>query len=224
MELVDGVYALPLTIEVEDQEMTINPSAVETDRGLLLVDSGWPGGADDIENHLDDHGFDWSDVWGVVLTHQDVDHAGGLAEIAERADPVVFAHEVCAPYVDGRKHPVKLDEDDERYPAAHVDVEISEGDRFNTSVGPMNVVETPGHAPGHISLHLPEEQLLISGDALHCPEGELDGPRYPMDEAEAIDSIEKLAALDIERTNCQHGGYVEHDADRVQEIWTDATE
>lgn len=219
MQLADGVYAFPLTVDLEDRTLTFNPAAVETDRGLLLVDAGFPGAVEQIESHVRDLDYEWSDVWGVVLTHQDVDHAGGLADVAERADPVVFAHEDCAPYVDGSEHPVKMD--GERYPPARVDVELVEGVRFDTAAGPIDVHHTPGHAPGHVSYHFPEERLLVSGDALHAPEGDLDGPRGPLDEATAVASIGTLADLAVERTLCQHGGFVEHDADTIERIYAD---
>ncbi|PSP50665.1 MBL fold metallo-hydrolase [Halobacteriales archaeon QH_1_68_42] len=201
MNVTDGVYAFPLTLEIdhpeaETDEVTFHPSAVETDRGLLLIDAGYPGSIEGFEENLAEQGFEWADVWGVALTHQDADHAGGLADIVERADPVVFAHRECAPYVDGREHPIKIDDDAERFPAADVDVELVEGARFDTLAGPIDVYHTPGHAPGHVSYHLPEERLLISGDAL----------------------------LAVERTLSQHGGIAEHDPDRIAEIHTEAVE
>lgn len=33
MELVDGVYTVPVTLELEDRDVTLHPAAVETDRG-----------------------------------------------------------------------------------------------------------------------------------------------------------------------------------------------
>ncbi|WP_049929008.1 MBL fold metallo-hydrolase [Halopiger goleimassiliensis] len=218
MTRIDHVYQLPVTLEPEDQDIVLHPAAVETDRGLLLLDAGCPGIADQLEEHLTEAGFDWDDVWGVVLTHQDVDHAGGLAAVIDRADPVVFAHPDCAPYVDGRKHPVKIDDDQERYPAAPVHVEIPEGTTFETAAGPMDVFFTPGHAPGHVSLYFEDADFLVSGDALHAPEGDLDGPRWPRDEQRAVESIEALSTLEFERTLCYHGGFVQQGTTALDRI------
>jgi glyoxylase-like metal-dependent hydrolase (beta-lactamase superfamily II) len=82
----------------------------------------------------------------------------------------------------------------------------------------MEVVHTPGHAPGHISLYFPDERALVSGDALHAPEGELDGPRGPLDEETAVESVATLADLAVERTLCHHGGVVEHDPDAIERV------
>ncbi|WP_435363392.1 MBL fold metallo-hydrolase [Haloarchaeobius sp. DYHT-AS-18] len=216
MKITEGVHALPLTLEVQDQELTISPAAVETDCGLILVDTGLPPTVDQLDAALAAAGFDWDDIWAVLLTHQDVDHAGGLTAVIEHADPVVFAHRECAPYVDGREHPIKLD--DERYPPVPVDVELSDGDRFRTTAGPMAVVFTPGHAPGHISLYFEEASLLLSADALHAPDGDIDGPRVPLDEDLAVDSIETLSEFSFERTLCYHGGFVEDGTGAVEAV------
>ena len=219
MEIADGVYAFPQTVGVGDSERTFHPSAVETATGLVLVDVGFPGQSEQVEANLDSAGFDWSDVRAVLLTHQDGDHAGGLAEVLDHADATVYAHEACAPYVDGREHPLKSDDDD-RYPPARVDVELVDGVRFNTLAGPMDVVFTPGHAPGHISLHLPEAGVLLAGDALTADGDGLQGPneRYTPEMAQALDSAERLSARSFDRVLCHHGGPVTAGPERVASL------
>ncbi|WP_123535315.1 MBL fold metallo-hydrolase [Halosimplex salinum] len=216
--LTDGVYAFTETIETDDGERAFHPAAVETDRGLLLIDVGLPGQADALGDEIDRAGFEWADVWAVLLTHQDGDHAGSLAAVREETNAVVFAHEGCAPYVDGREEPIKGDGD--RYPPVPVDVELVGEETFRTAAGPMRVVYTPGHAPGHISLYLPEEQLLIAGDALTAADGELRGPKphFTPDVAEAGQSVARLSALNVERVLCFHGGVVAATDDRIAEI------
>ncbi|WP_340099997.1 MBL fold metallo-hydrolase [Salinibaculum salinum] len=219
MELTDGVYAFPQTIERGGTEQTFHPSAVETPKGVILVDVGFPGLADQIEGNLTEAGFEWNDVCAVVLTHQDGDHAGGLADVLDHADATVYAHERCAPYVDGRKHPIKSAGED-RYPPAPVDVELVDGVSFRTDAGPMDVVFTPGHAPGHISLHLPDAGLLLAGDATVADENGLAGPNeeFTPDMATALDSLDRLADLDFDRTLCHHGGFVDEGASRLIDL------
>jgi glyoxylase-like metal-dependent hydrolase (beta-lactamase superfamily II) len=219
MELTDGVHAFPQTIERDSGDQTFYPSAVETPKGLLLVDVGFPGLADQIETNLTEAGLEWSNVRAVVLTHQDGDHAGGLAAVLDHVDATVYAHQRCAPYVDGREHPLKSAGED-RYPPAPVDVELVDGVSFRTNAGPMNVVFTPGHTPGHISLHLPDAGLLLAGDATVADETGLTGPneQFTPDMDTALDSLERLADLDFDRTLCHHGGFVEEGASRLLDI------
>lgn len=219
MALPAGIHALPQTVEQGEQSTTVYPAAVETGDGVILVDTGFPGQADQLESALADAGFDREAVTGIVLTHQDGDHAGSLATVLEKTDAVVYAHERCAPYVDGRKEPIKSP-DGERYSPAEVAVELVGGVRFRTTAGPMEVLFTPGHAPGHISLYFPAESVLLAGDALTAADGRLQGPseRYTIEMDDALDSARALADRDIDQVLCYHGGFVEDGDDRIARL------
>ncbi|PSP53186.1 MBL fold metallo-hydrolase [Halobacteriales archaeon QH_7_68_42] len=216
--IADSVYALTQTIETDEGSRAFRPAAVATDRGLVLVDAGLPGQADALGDALDAAGFDWSDVRAILLTHQDGDHAGALASVVDETGAVVFAHETCARYVDGREDPIKGEGD--RYPPVPVDVELVGGERFRTDAGPMEVVFTPGHAPGHVSLYFPEERLLVAADALTADEDGLQGPseHFTIDIDGAAESVRRLAGLEVETVHCYHGGTVAADSDRIAEI------
>lgn len=220
MELTPGVYSFPQTIERESGPLTIHPAAVETPKGLVLVDVGDPNRTDQIEANLEQAGFDWDDIRAVVLTHHDGDHAGGLADVLELTDAVVYAHERCAPYVDGRKYPIK-EEPGTRYPAVDVDIELVEGVSFRTAAGPMDIVFTPGHAPGHITLHFPNERLLLVGDALTADDGRLAPPweETTPDMNRALDSVRRgLVDLEIDRVLCYHGGVIDVDPTDIRDL------
>ncbi|WP_435066015.1 MBL fold metallo-hydrolase [Halobaculum sp. EA56] len=222
MELADGVYALELEAEREDGTFVIHPAAVETPRGLVLVDAGLPGQTAELTDALADHGLALADVRAVVLTHHDGDHAGGLAAVVERAaDPVVYAHEAAAPYVDGRQFPMKAPEDAERYEPVPVDVELQDGVAFRTDAGPMRTVFTPGHAPGHLALHFPEARLLLAADALRSDTGELSGPseRFTPDFETATRSVGRLAELDVRTVHCFHGGTIDAGTDDIERVY-----
>lgn len=219
MALPGPVHAFPQSIDREGEAVTIHPAAVETPSGALLLDVGFPGQLDRVEANLRAAGLAVSDVTAVLLTHHDGDHAGGLAELLERTDATVYAHERCAPHVDGREEPVKSP-DGQRYPAAPVDVELVGGERFRTDAGPMDVVHTPGHTAGHLSLHFPEQSLLVAADALTADESGLAGPspEFSLEMDRALDSAASLADLDVASILCYHGGVVEADADDILRV------
>jgi len=224
MELTDGVYGLPIDVSLGDREMTLNPVAVETPRGLLLIDVGLPDGVDDLADALDAEGLSLGDTWAVAVTHQDLDHAGCLAAVVERTDAVVFAHERDTPHLEGETELVKSSEERPMEIApTTVDVRVTGGETFATAAGPMRAVSTPGHSPGHTSYYFPDAALLISADALNVVDGELVGPREDAtpDLETAWESIERLAELDIEETFCFHGGFVEAGTDRIQGLAAD---
>lgn len=214
-----SVHALPISIEYGGRPLTITPVVLETDRGLVLVDVGPEGATDAIASHVADLGYDVADVWLVVCTHHDGDHVAGLAEFLERTNAIVAAHEAEAPYVRGDEAPIKGDGD--RYPPVRVDLELADGVQIPTIDGPVEVVETPGHSPGHVSLYKPSSSLLVAGDALVSDGDEpLSGPKpeFTPDEERAFESVARLADLEIDQVVCFHGGYVEAGTERIREI------
>jgi glyoxylase-like metal-dependent hydrolase (beta-lactamase superfamily II) len=219
MELTTGVYALPETVERGDRTVTINPAAVETPTGVVLVDVGYAGALDQLADGLAEAGLGFDDVRAVLLTHQDGDHVGALRELVDRTGAVVYTHANCTPYVDGRKHPIKSPPG-ERYDPVDVDVELVDGVSFRTVAGPMDVMFTPGHAPGHVALHFPDADLLLAADALTADEDGLAGPseEFTPEMDRALDSAARLADRGIERILCYHGGLVEADGDRIRQV------
>jgi glyoxylase-like metal-dependent hydrolase (beta-lactamase superfamily II) len=68
------------------------------------------------------------------------------------------------------------------------------------------VLATPGHTPGHVALHLPDHDAVITGDALVTldPYTGLTGPRL-VAKAALADSAQNLATLDrIAETGAGH--------------------
>ena len=85
----------------------------------------------------------------------------------------------------------------------------------------VKVIGTPGHTPGHISLLLEKEKLLLAGDALAIENGRLAkaNPQFTLDAEEALKSVEKIKKLYLERISCYHGnlftGPVEKELARI---------
>jgi N-acyl homoserine lactone hydrolase len=133
------------------------------------------------------------DIDLVIMTHSDIDHVGGIADFpaapmligaAERALP--------APRYFGSARPMRWPEEVE-YQLVTEDMTLCEG---------VQVLLTPGHAPGQLSLllTLPETgPVLLTGDAISRP-AELDeGFGGAWDETQARQNAERLLALAAER-------------------------
>lgn len=218
MEIAPGVHALELPYETPDGTVPIHPCAIETPKGLLLVDAGAEGTSDALQNQLAGLGYGIDDVHWLLLTHQDGDHAGAAEEIVEASGAPVLAHKADAPAIDGRRDPIKSPAG-KRYPPIAVDLQLTGTELIRTDAGPMVVVHTPGHTPGHLSLHLPSQRLLIAGDAL-VAQGGLQGPvpAYTPDLDEAYASIATLAERETDEVLCFHGGLVEADRETIARI------
>ena len=70
-----------------------------------------------------------------------------------------------------------------------VDRQLKAGDR----VGPLEVVETPGHTPGCLSFWWPEKRALFVGDVIATwPELAPGWPGLTLDNAENLRSVQML--------------------------------
>ena len=88
-------------------------------------------------------------------------------------------------------------------------------------LGGLEVIHTPGHTPGSISLFSPQRKLLIVGDALNNRYRDI---RFPpkmvsISQAQAIDSIKNIARLDFDILCFGHGKPITGDAStRVRDL------
>lgn len=166
------------------------------DGEAAVVDTGVEGSADDVEAVLTGAGADWSAVGHFVLTHKHPDHVGSLDAVAERAS----AAELYA-------GPGDID----AIASPRAVTPVGDGDR----VFGLEVIATPGHTPGHISVLDPVGGLLVAGDALNGGDGGVVGPNpdFSEDMATANDSVRKLAGFTFDSVLFGHGEPVEGDAD-----------
>jgi glyoxylase-like metal-dependent hydrolase (beta-lactamase superfamily II) len=226
MRITDHLYVLELPLRFGDTVRIMNLSLiVDPNHGLTLVDTGMPGQMAAIEAAIDSEGFSIGDVTEIVLTHQDIDHVGSLhpLKVRTRANVVAYVDEV--PYIDGTLAPVKWPSPDrlaqmpemaamlQAFKSTPIDEPVADGHVLTKSGGAV-VVATPGHTPGHMSLYLPSSKVLITGDALSAEAGVLSGPNEwaTPDMERALQSVKKLADLDVETIVCYHGGLITDDA------------
>ena len=73
--------------------------------------------------------------------------------------------------------------------------------------GGCEVIDTPGHTPGHISLYLPAQGTVVTGDAMVLEQGSpaVANPQFAFDLAAAQASLERLVDLGAARYICYHG-------------------
>ncbi len=153
-----------------------------------VVDTGNEGSGDDIETALVTAGIDWNAVGHVILTHHHGDHQGSLPDVLARApEAAAYAGAADIPAINS---PRPL-------------IAIGDGDH----VFDLEIIETPGHTPGHISVLDTVGGLLIAGDAINGADGGVIGanPRYTPDMDTAALSIAKLAERAFETVVFGHG-------------------
>ncbi|QQE81156.1 MBL fold metallo-hydrolase [Alicyclobacillus sp. SO9] len=197
--------------------MVIHPTLLWDNDEAVLVDTGFPGMLSDIKTEMDQAGVPFDRLRKIILTHQDYDHIGGLPDIINALDHTVevCAHKDDAPYIEGERLLIKHDPSRGTPPQAKVNTLLQDGELLSL-LGGLQVIFSPGHTPGHISLYHPESKTLITGDAIVSEEGKLLGPneKFTPDMSLAWKSIAKFTAFNVETALCYHGGVCNEDVNK----------
>lgn len=227
MNITDSLYILPLAEKAGAVQEVIYPSLILDEYyGPTLVDTGMPDREGAIEALLKEIGIRLEDIQRIILTHQDLDHVGSAAAIVRASCAEVWAHAADTPYIEGTLRSIGLPPPAflEKLPPAvrvvlekgaepvRVDRQLQGGEVLNIAGG-VRVIFTPGHTPGHISLYLERDRVLIAADAVTVHEGRVQLPRAPVtpDMPEAKRSIARLADLDLTTLVAYHGGVAQGD-------------
>jgi glyoxylase-like metal-dependent hydrolase (beta-lactamase superfamily II) len=210
MKVTEGIYLIP--------EMGMsNAYLVEDGDKLLVVDTGLPGHAKKIVSYVKSLGKDPRSVETVVLTHPDLDHSGSAAELKQLTGAKVAIHETDAPRLTGEKPwseakgaagmVIRVVGLFMKLEPVSPDISLKEGEKL----GPLTVLETPGHTSGSISLYK-VGTALFSGDALLTNgKGLFQEPRMVNEEL-GRESIRRMATLQFEYLLPGHGAPVEGNA------------
>ncbi|WP_129677626.1 MBL fold metallo-hydrolase [Candidatus Chloroploca sp. Khr17] len=148
----------------------VNCYLVREDDGLTLIDTGIPGSAPAILAAAERLG---QPIRRIVLTHAHGDHLGSLDalhQLLPAAAVLISARD--ARFLAGDRH---LDPDEPQTPlrggyqttTTRPTATLSDGDR----VGSLQVIDAPGHTPGHLALLDPRDGTLIAGDAFQTRAG-----------------------------------------------------
>ncbi|MBV9742347.1 MAG: MBL fold metallo-hydrolase [Acidobacteriia bacterium] len=132
----------------------------EESREGLVVDPG--DNVSDVLEIVRRHGLK---VKAIVITHAHIDHIGGAQKLKQATGAPVYMNQndielqqmldVQASWL-GMKPPEQV----------AIDATAKDGDRLVVGTTEVNVLHTPGHTQGSISLWMPSEGKLVAGDTL----------------------------------------------------------
>jgi hydroxyacylglutathione hydrolase len=130
----------------------------ERSREAVVIDPG--GDFENIEKQVRDLKLR---VKYIVLTHGHFDHIGALADLKKATGAEVLIHAADAKMLSsvGQAQPFFLESGAQPCPA---DRTVKEGDKLQLGAGVIEVLHTPGHTPGGVSLLT--DKMIFTGDTL----------------------------------------------------------
>jgi glyoxylase-like metal-dependent hydrolase (beta-lactamase superfamily II) len=207
MEVADGIHRFGTRM--------VNWYLIERGGRLTLVDAGMRGYWPQLTRALDALGRKVEEVEAVVLTHAHADHIGFAHQVKANSDATVWVHEGDAEPGLRRFPPMRLYLRPTAWPLlAHglrngllatpdaAEVRTFTGGEVLDVPGRPRVHHLPGHTRGNCALHLPDANVVFSGDALVTfdPYRRRRGPRLLLkgvneDNDQARASLDRLAEL-----------------------------
>ena len=158
----------------------VNCYLLETEDGLLLIDTGYPNSADTLFSAIRQSGHDPAHIRHLLLTHCHIDHGGSAAEVRRRTGARTYAHALDAPLiaqgiaerpgtartpglVNWLVYLFFIKYAGTSYEPMPVDQLLQHGEVLPLAGG-IEVIHTPGHSAGHVCLLLRQENVLVAGD------------------------------------------------------------
>ncbi len=136
---------------------------------------------------------------GTVVEHQGV--YDNFMVVTPDLDPFAYAHE-AVPTDDPDGEAIFPDRD-EYYADPNKGTVVFTGN-LTLRVGghTFNLIHTPGHTPGQVAVHVPEERVVFTGDTIFS---ECQTWLMTSDVDQWLDSLERIRMLDVDRLVPGHG-------------------
>lgn len=216
MKVIEQVYVV--------SGVTGNVYILAGSDGLTMIDTGMPHSEKTILKYLASKGWSARDVKRILITHADMDHYGCLAALQQESGARSFASPIEAQAIarGQSSRPLDLSHNNRlqrflislfspmmKAAPVQMDESLSEG-QILPVLGGLQVVETPGHSPNHLSFFVPSLRVLFCGDSMRS-DGQglhVSKSRNDWDREKARASVRKQAGLGAQIVCPGHGPVV----------------
>lgn len=211
---IPGVGIVPYLIE-------------ENPNDLTLIDTCFLSELRKFEAYVTNAGYDMNYIRRIILTHVHIDHVQAANEIKRRSGAKLYSHWVDAAYLANdpiysgppshqtlhellQKFGVKKEDLIKKFGSLErepilVEEQLKDGDR----IGNLQVIHTPGHTPGHISLFYEKQGIIFGADFLFNSVFGIDGLFVPpsavtIDPLTAAVSAKRVSKMNFEKLLLAH--------------------
>jgi ribonuclease/clavin/mitogillin len=149
--MADGVHVLPLRTPTLLPATDTNFVLVVSEGEALAIEPATP--YDDerarMRAFVAEHERAGTRVKSIALTHHHPDHVGGATWLREALDVPLLAHPLTKQRLEG---------------SVAIDETLEDGDVLTVGALAIDVLHTPGHAPGHACFFERSSRTLVAGD------------------------------------------------------------
>ena len=221
MKIANNIHLIP---NVQANSYLI----IEPD-GLTLIDTGMPFSEKQTLRYITSLGRSAEEIKHIFITHADLDHYGCLAALKEASGARTYTSQPEADAMAKGISSRPVNRTVGRFQAfvirmmgkllkptpIKVDEILTDGQILPVLDG-LQVVETPGHSPSHLSYYAPSVRVLFCGDSMKSNDKGLRASRSRnnWDQASADASVKKLSTLGAEIVCPGHGPIVREASNR----------
>jgi len=225
MKITDNIHLIPNA--QSNSYLIVEPDS------LTIIDTGMPFSEKQTLRYIASLGRSAKEIKRILITHADLDHYGCLAALKEASSACTYASQAEAEAMakGGSSRPVNRGIGRFQGFIIHlmgkylkptpiqVDEFLTDG-HILPVLGGLQVVETPGHSPSHLSFYAPSVRVLFCGDSMKSSDKGLRASRSRnnWDQTLANESVRKLSTLGAQIVCPGHGPVIRNADKRFPSI------
>jgi glyoxylase-like metal-dependent hydrolase (beta-lactamase superfamily II) len=229
MQIGPGIYSMS-----QEKGGHVHAYLLDDGNGLTLIDTLYDDDANVVLAEITRIGKKPTDLKHIILTHGHKSHVGGLASMKKASNATVCSHGWEVDILAGRREATRVSPVPRRPLAVyklqlglalglgkHQPCEVDRTLKAGDHIGPLQVVETPGHTPGSLSFWWADRRALFAGDVIATwPEFAAGWPGLTLDNDQNLRSVHQLTDFgQAEILGIGHGEPIVHDAaSRIREL------